>query len=166
MEHHTSSYIPAYVIWVHHRPSKHKGETPYKVAIRLAAQKQIASPIPSSDVEVEIIYSALTEPDHQLDVDNYIKPTLDALKGIAYIDDKQVRNVSSARFNRHEDNRIGGLVQHMGELFYSGEDVVLINIYADARVAELGGREKLENDRKRQWEIEFESKLNTIRKNK
>ncbi|WP_419837289.1 RusA family crossover junction endodeoxyribonuclease [Candidatus Poriferisodalis sp.] len=43
-----------------------------------------------------------------LDVDNVPKPILDALKGLVYIDDKQVIDVECHRRNLHDDLRWDG----------------------------------------------------------
>jgi hypothetical protein len=62
----------------------------------------------------------------RLDADNVNKPTLDALKGVAYTDDAQVRSATATVFDRTASNLVHGRVQHMGRLFYSPHpDVVL-----------------------------------------
>lgn len=47
----------------------------------------------AGDVEATVVYFYRTRP---LDTDNMIKPILDAIKGIVYIDDKQVVDVHAA----------------------------------------------------------------------
>ena len=55
------------------------------------------------DVEVSITnYYTLAPPD----VDNIIKPILDSLETVVYLNDKQVRRVTSERFNLHEISKI------------------------------------------------------------
>jgi hypothetical protein len=47
-----------------------------------------SDPLTSSEIEVEIVIA--DKKDHRPDVDNIPKRVLDALNGIAYIDDRQV----------------------------------------------------------------------------
>ncbi|HUJ19215.1 MAG TPA: hypothetical protein VL197_14625 [Nitrospirota bacterium] len=76
---------PAYLIWVEERPTmKGKGKQVYFNAVRDAALGEITSPIKSNDIEVEIIYVTNQKKEERKDTDNVNKPTLDALKGIAY----------------------------------------------------------------------------------
>lgn len=54
-------------------------------------------------IEVNITnYYTLAPPD----VDNIIKPILDALETVVYLDDEQVRRVTSERFNLREISKI------------------------------------------------------------
>ena len=107
-------------------------------------------------VEVEINYSTLAEEGVRADIDNVIKPTLDALKEVVYRDDRQVRSVTATIFDRNRGNMITGLVEYMGHLFDSpDEDVLLIAIYSDSRLHELGGKEAVKKKRFEEWEKEF-----------
>jgi len=54
-------------------------------------------------IEVNITnYYTLAPPD----VDNIIKPILDALETVVYLDDEQVKRVTSERFNLHDISKI------------------------------------------------------------
>jgi hypothetical protein len=86
-----------------------------------------------------------------------VKPTLDALKGVAYSDDHQVRSITASLFDLTQQNIIDGRVEHMGKLFYSANsNVLLIAIYSDIRLKELGGEEEVKKRRFKDWNHEFE----------
>ena len=72
-------------IWVPGKPksqqSKGKHSRNYKEAIRQAATAVMSSPLDSHHIEIEIVFAPKTE--DRPDVDNVVKPILDALKGIA-----------------------------------------------------------------------------------
>ena len=100
-----------------------------------------------------------------MDADNVNKPTLDALKGTAYIDDRQVRSVTSIVFDRTIDNVVNGIVEHMGRLFYSPHpDVVLIRVFSDTRLADLGGEKEVQNRRYVEWQCNFDRMLSKMKK--
>lgn len=84
--------VPVYGFFVHQRPTYNSpaGKVAYYAALQESARREIDRPIEAHDVEVEILY-VTREPRQAIDVDALGKPTLDALKGIAYIDDAQVR---------------------------------------------------------------------------
>lgn len=152
---------PAYDVWVEARPSFNgKGKEVYYEAVRNAAREQIKSPIVSPDIEVEIIYSTAIAQAKRLDADNVNKPTLDALKGVAYIDDSQVRHADSTLFDRGTVGQVNGRVEHIGRLFYTPHPhVVLIRIYSDTRLAELGGPAVVGQKRYEQHERDFDAAL-------
>jgi len=53
----------------------------------------------------------------------------------------------------------------MGRLFYSpGDHVVLIMIYSDSRLPELGGETELSRRRYEEWQREFDKAVNAMRK--
>lgn len=146
---HARTNTPAYIVWVEARPSCNgKGKEAYYRAVKDAAAAVIGTPIDVHDVEIEITYVTATPAGQRIDTDNVQKPTLDALKGVAYNDDRQVRRAESAIFDRAANNSVHGLVEHIGRLFYSGkEHVVLIQIYSDSRLAEIGGAEAVQQTR-------------------
>ena len=150
---------PAYLFWVRAKPhikGRGKGKKSYMMAVRQAAATQVCLPITEKDIEVEINYSTLAEEGVRADIDNVIKPTLDALKEVVYRDDRQVRSVTATIFDRNRGNMITGLVEYMGHLFDSpDEDVLLIAIYSDSRLHELGGKEAVKKKRFEEWEKEF-----------
>ncbi len=162
---HRRSSTPAYLVWVEHRPSSSaKGKATYFEAVRAAAASEIINPIVVDDVEVEIIYSTVAQASQRLDTDNVNKPTLDALTGIAYLDDAQVRSVTSTLFDRNINHVMDGRVEHMGRLFYSpNPHVVLILIYSDSRLAELGGEHEVQRRRYKEWQRDFDRTLAGIR---
>lgn len=148
---------PAYIFWVHHKPATGgKGKINYKDAVIEAAKAQIEKPILINDIEVEILYSTLTKSSIRADIDNVIKPTLDALCSIAYTDDDQVRSVTATLFDRNRDIRLSGRVEHISRLFYSSDvDVLLIAVYSDSRLLELGGEDNVKRKRVKEWEKDF-----------
>lgn len=151
---------PAYHVWVEARPSFNgKGKDAYYAAVKAAAAAVIDRPIASSDIEVEIIYSTAAPPGQRLDTDNVNKPTLDALKGVAYLDDKQVRHADATLFDR-AGGQVHGLVEHIGRLFYTPHPhVVLISLYSDTRLVELGGESSVKQRRYIEFERDFEARL-------
>ena len=63
-------------------------------------------PIASKRIDVEIFFQAKTP--LRADVDNIIKPILDALKGIVYLDDSQVRSVRAIALPSDDAYSISG----------------------------------------------------------
>jgi Holliday junction resolvase RusA-like endonuclease len=164
MRHHRSE-TPAYFVWVLRAPSSNgKSKQAYFKAVAAAATEVIRPPIASDDIEVEVIY-ATTRPQAQRgDADNIVKPTLDALKGIAYTDDRQVRTATGTVFDKAKSNNVDGRVEYMSRLFQSPDpDVVLILIYSDQRLRELGGEAEVQRSRYEQWQREFQDSLEKAR---
>jgi Holliday junction resolvase RusA-like endonuclease len=147
------------------RPSfSGKGKEAYYRAVKTAALEEIRSPITTSDIEIEIIYSTSTKAAERLDTDNVNKPTLDALKGVAYIDDGQVRHVESTLFDKARVGQVNGRVEHIGRLFYSQHPhVVLIRIYSDSRLAELGGEAEVQRHRYESFVRDFDAQMSAAR---
>lgn len=139
--------VPAYVLWVHARPTQRgNGRKTYVAALKVAAAKHINSPISTTDVEVEILYSTARGVSVRADIDNVIKPSLDALNGIAYGDDRQVRSVCATLVVRGEQGIVRSSHEQAMRLAMSsakslGPDVVMIAIYSDSRLRDLGGSE-------------------------
>jgi hypothetical protein len=140
--------VPAYRLWLYERPFlKGKGKQQYMAALRQEASRHVATPISSDDIELSLVYSTTSPLAERADVDNILKPTLDALKGIAYTDDEQVRAVSSRIFqgmpfcvNPTEYVSLT-LIE---PLVRSGfRDLIVVSIFSDKRLAELGGKEKV-----------------------
>jgi len=156
---------PAYLVWVEQRPSNSgKSKQAYAIAIKTAAAAEIARSIKTRDVEVEVVYSTLAKPAERMDADNVNKTTLDALKGVAYDDDSQVRSVTSTIFDRRSGHKVAGRVEHMGRLFYSASpDVVLIMIYSDSRLQELGGEAEVQRKRYEAWQREFDATIGLLK---
>jgi len=134
---------------VNHQPNLRKHKQQYIQAVRSEAQKIIPTPIAVNDIEVEIIYSTSMSEGCRADVDNIIKPTLDALVEVGFTDDRQVRSVTATLFDKNKGSIVDGRVEYMGQLF-STEDkhVVLICVYSDSRLKELGGEEAVRKKRR------------------
>jgi hypothetical protein len=165
MRHHRID-TPSYLFWVFHQPftkaGSFKGKA-YRAEVKKAGQTHIATPIASSDIEIEISYSTQIRRSIRADVDNLIKPTLDALKGVAYLDDHQVRSVTTSIFDLNQPNIVDGLVQYMGQLFHSCKsDVLLVVIYSDTRLSELGGEAMVKEKRFKEWEREINERFQSL----
>lgn len=86
---HKRAETPAYLIWVEQRPTMNgKGKKAYYDAVRQAAGDEIDSPIMTDDIEIEIVYATDVKKANRKDTDNVNKPTLDALEGVAYQNDR------------------------------------------------------------------------------
>ena len=100
---------PIFRIWVPGYPKSSQANRssldPYKEGIRTAAKEIIPQPTKSRRLDIEIFFQAesLLRPD----VDNVIKPILDALKGIVYEDDSQVRSVKITALPSSEEGAYG-----------------------------------------------------------
>lgn len=70
----------------------------YKKAIREAAQGRIGRPFTAGSLYARIVW--LHRPRREQDVDNILKPILDALKGVVYDDDKRVTQCLAAAIDR------------------------------------------------------------------
>jgi hypothetical protein len=64
----------------------------YLDRIRTAARAVFPLPLLSDNIEIVLLF---VDSGSRPDVDNVLKPALDALKGIVYVDDRQVRSVRS-----------------------------------------------------------------------
>jgi len=93
----TVERTPAFRIWVPGRPRSFqrrqntKAKQEYIARIKEAAEKVVPFPTGSGRLDIEIFF--LAERSLRADVDNIIKPILDALRGVVYEDDRQVRSV-------------------------------------------------------------------------
>ena len=135
--------VASYLLWVTTKPSSRgKSKLAYYSAIGECARAEIAAPVEACDIELEVLYSTNASKGVRSDVDNILKPTLDALKGIAYFDDNQVRSVTATLFDRNRLGTMAGVVEHLDGLFYHNhQHVILIALYSDSRLAQLGGAE-------------------------
>ncbi len=119
-------------LWIEGRPQsfrKNKASTSrYLERIKNAASALIPAPTESTRLDVEIFFE--TERSLRADVDNVIKPILDALQGIAYLDDRQVRSVKVTALPSGEPYRLSGWMD--SEILYrlkKEPPEFLINIY-------------------------------------
>ena len=140
MQYVDSSDVPVYGFYAHQRPTYNSaaGKLAYYAAIQESARREIDRPIESHDVEIETLY-VTREPIRALDVDNLGKPTLDALKGIAYLDDAQVRAVRVAKFDKTRPAHISGRIGPIKALWWddSHPHAVWVFVYSATRKAEL-----------------------------
>lgn len=156
---------PAYSLWVYQRPrSGGKGRDKYCEAVTRSASSHIHQPIATDDIEVEIVWATTVDEAHRLDADNVSKPTLDALKKVAYVDDRLVRSVTVTVFDRLRSHVVEGRAEEMAKLLRSpSPDVVLVKIYSDARIAELGGEEAVKRQHYEAWKRDFDAHSRTVR---
>ncbi len=123
---------PVYTLVVEQRPSSGSklGRAAYAAAGQDAARREIPSPLRGDDLEVELLYVSRTG--INIDLDNIIRPTLNALTGIAYEDDRQVRSLRAARFDTKKPMRLRGSVRVGDTLFKEGaEHRVIVLIYSE-----------------------------------
>lgn len=118
-------------IWVHGRPrSQNKSQkslSQYIGTVKKSAHSVIPSPSSSPRIDVEIFFSA-THVDRG-DVDNIIKPLLDALKGIAYLDDIQVRSVKATAIPLDDALRFTGSLSLFDRLTKEDPKEFLIRVF-------------------------------------
>lgn len=126
---------PLFRIWVPGYPKSSQADKKslerYKECIRETARKSISQPTKSRRLDVEVFFQAesLLRPD----VDNIIKPMLDALMGILYEDDSQVRSVKITALPSPEEGayKINGWVNIdvLKRLTKYPPEEFLINVY-------------------------------------
>ncbi|MBI3249484.1 MAG: hypothetical protein HYZ50_23530 [Deltaproteobacteria bacterium] len=91
-------------------------------------------------------------------------PSGDFFEDVAYLDDGQVRSVRSTFFDKNLPTTVSGKVEHLGRLFYSNrKHMVLIMIYSDSRLAELGGEQEIQRRRYLEWQLNFDRMLSASR---
>jgi len=102
---------PKFRIWVDGHPQSVQGDSKHLVQYREKISKSTLKIVPyptksnSIDIEIYFSYKRALRPD----VDNIIKPILDALKGIVYMDDSQVRSIHVTALPTDEAYGISGL---------------------------------------------------------
>jgi hypothetical protein len=89
----------------------------------------VPHPTISSRIDVEIYFQAQSP--LRPDIDNIIKPVLDALKGVLYVDDSQVRSIKVAAFPSNEAYGFTGPTskETIDRLFAHPTTEFLIDIY-------------------------------------
>lgn len=122
---------PLFSLWIEGRPLSSRSKQPagYKERIRQAAVREISAPTASSRLEIEIIFGARG---HRPDVDNLGKHTLDALKGVLYADDAQVRTIKIVGLKLDESFHARGFKAVFDRLFAGKE--FLVNVYEGREV--------------------------------
>jgi Holliday junction resolvase RusA-like endonuclease len=123
--------IPQYRIWIKGRPlaSKAKHIDQYKRIISESARKIVTIPEKSNDIDIGIFFCCQRA--SRPDVDNILKPILDSLKNIVYLDDKQVRSIFVAALPLDEKYQISDWADQeiLIKLFVSREKEFLIEIF-------------------------------------
>jgi Holliday junction resolvase RusA-like endonuclease len=129
--------LPDFRIWVPGRPQsaqKRGSNENYKQRIRDAAAAVVPHPTRSPRLDIEIWFTAASV--SRADVDNVIKPVLDALVGIVYEDDRQVRSVRVVAVPTDDAIRMEGVsLQAIRRL---GREGFLINVFAGLQLAREG----------------------------
>jgi hypothetical protein len=84
--------IDEYSIWVQGLPRSAQGGLTrgYRERVQAAARAVFASPLRSNGIEIVVLF--VDAGGQRPDVDNALKLAMDAMKGIVYVDDRQVRS--------------------------------------------------------------------------
>src|SRR5713101_8125913 len=95
---HPQAPQPECVLIIPFRPAINsaRGRKAYQQAVIAEARRLMPSPVTADDIEVHLVHAS-RNPKTVVDIDKALFPTLDALKGIAYADDRQVQTVVAAR---------------------------------------------------------------------
>ena len=122
---------PAFRIWVPGSPraaGKNRGaRSRYVEQIRKAASEVVSHPTKSPRIDIEVFFHAETS--LRADVDNVIKPILDALIGVVYEDDRQVRSARVTALPKGEPFRSSGSGDVFTRLMKTEPKEFLINVY-------------------------------------
>ena len=101
---------PEFRIWIEGHPQSFQGGrrqlAQYRENISESAKKIVPHSVDSNRIDIEIYfyYQRPLRPD----IDNIVKPILDALKGIVYLDDSQVRSIHVVALPTNEAHGISG----------------------------------------------------------
>ncbi|MBI2936966.1 MAG: RusA family crossover junction endodeoxyribonuclease [Thaumarchaeota archaeon] len=98
----------------------------WKLKVSEAAQPLFQSPLADEDlvVRVTVFYDGI--PDY--DTDNVSKPVIDALKGVAYADDRQITDRNVRKRSLDNPYRIRGVSSLLVTAIADGEEFVFIEI--------------------------------------
>ena len=132
MQEKTGVYLPTLGYFVlcckpKSQQSKQKFCRDYRDRIQVAAERTLPSPLSSSNIEVDIVFAERST--SRPDVNNIAKPILDALKGIAYGDDKQVRSVRVTAIPTDDSLRAINGIRHRTFARLLDQDQVLIRLF-------------------------------------
>lgn len=119
---------PIHQIWIRGNPRSQQAKGPrekYIERIQSTAKEVIKEPYKTHRLGIEIWFQSDTGA--RSDVDNILKPILDALIGIAYIDDRQVRWVKAVAIPNDDHSRAAGPFHE--DDFEMLEENFLINIF-------------------------------------
>lgn len=148
---HEYSQVPVYRFFVYVRPatanrSRSAARAAYVKDLRRIARDHVTTPIAARDVEVSVLYATSRTDGARADIDNILKPTLDALQGIVFNNDRQVRAVLARLIEKSgnlilctDDGPSAGLWNSIVQPI--SPDGVIIGIYSPTRTRELGGHE-------------------------
>ncbi len=75
----------------------------YKANVALMARAKRIQPIMTGDVRVDIV---VYRKRNAGDLDNYCKSLLDALKGVAWTDDSQIKFITAVRYQDRDNPRV------------------------------------------------------------
>ncbi len=103
----------------------------YARRIQQEASKVIRIPLKTYRIDIEIFF--ISSVSLRADVDNVAKPILDALKGVAYHDDKQVRSLRVTAFPVDEAFGISGTVSRdfLDRVLDDQHPEILVQIFED-----------------------------------
>lgn len=125
---------PIFRIWIKGKPKSsnknRKSLSRYIKEIGDTAKSIVATPSNSNRLDIEIWFHAPCIP--RPDVDNIIKPILDALKGTVYFDDNQVRSVRVVALPADDACKLHGSIEILTKIIKAEE--FLINIYDNLRI--------------------------------
>lgn len=129
---------PVFRLWIPGRPQSFQKSgklSNYRDRIRQIAAEAIPRPTTSKRIDIELWFSAAHI--DRADVDNILKPVLDALIGVAYGDDRQVRSVRAVAIDPNDVVTLGpgeaGILERLG----TGEEF-LVNVFAGQAIPGFG----------------------------
>lgn len=120
---------PVFRIWIPGNPKSSQGKgtkSKYIQTIQDAAKEQVPYPVKSGRIDIEIFFVALST--MRADVDNIIKPILDALIDIVYFDDRQVRSVRAVAIPPDDIMSFHNANRKAMDRLYNGKEF-MIDIY-------------------------------------
>ena len=120
---------PDYSFWITGVPKSlsAKKTVDYRGRIRAAAAAEVTRPLQSPRIDIDIIFAAKNS-NLRADVDNVAKPILDALKGVVYEDDRQVRSIKVVALPLDDPHRIQRATPTVADRLYKAGEF-LMNIY-------------------------------------
>ncbi|MBI5360360.1 MAG: RusA family crossover junction endodeoxyribonuclease [Planctomycetes bacterium] len=125
-----------FIIPLKPKSTQSESKEKYKMEIHERALKAMNynSLILTDDIEVEIAWRSV-EVDHAVaDIDNIIKPILDAMNGAVYKDDKQIRSLLVLRIPKGNRAEMSGYAEDFLEILENVDtDSVQIAIYSDSQ---------------------------------
>ncbi len=101
----------------------------YRDAISSAAAAVVPSPTRSPRLDIEVWFRATGV--SRADVDNVLKPILDALKGVVYVDDSQVRSVRVVALPTNDAYQLNGTItpEMVSRLLHGNAREFLVDVY-------------------------------------